>query len=91
VSNQFISFFKSNGILHRLTCPYTSQQNDVAERKHRQVMDIGLPLLDQSRLPSSFWVELFLTTIFLINRLLTPIKNNDSPFSKLFHPSPDYS
>ena len=34
VSKQFISFFDTIGILHRLTCPYTSQQNGVAERKH---------------------------------------------------------
>jgi hypothetical protein len=91
VSNQFTSFLTSNGILHRLTCPYTSQQNGVAERKHRHVMDIGLSLLAQSRLPSSFWVDAFLTAIFLINRLPTPILNHESPYSKLFQRSPDYS
>ena len=91
MSNQFTSFFTSNGILHRLTCPYTSQQNGVAERKHRHVMDIGLSLLAQSRLPSSFWVDAFLTAIFLINHLPTPILNHESPYSKLFQRSPDYS
>jgi transposase InsO family protein len=34
VSKQFISFFDTTGILHRLTCPYISQQNGVAHRKH---------------------------------------------------------
>lgn len=50
-SNQFISFLNSHGILHRLICPYTSQQNGVSERKHRHIVEIGLSLLAQSNLP----------------------------------------
>jgi hypothetical protein len=54
-------------------------------------MDIGLPLLAQSHLPSTFWVYAFFTAIFLINRLPTLVLHNDSPYSKLFQRSPDYS
>ncbi|KAG8498357.1 hypothetical protein CXB51_006727 [Gossypium anomalum] len=36
------------GIQHRVTCPYTSEQNGVAERKHRQVIDMGLTLYGSS-------------------------------------------
>jgi hypothetical protein len=47
-------FLTTNGILHRLTCPYTSHQNGIAERKHQHIMDIGLSLFAQSRIPSTF-------------------------------------
>ncbi|CAL2230464.1 unnamed protein product [Prunus armeniaca] len=34
------SYFQEHGILHETTCPYTPQQNDVAERKNRQILEI---------------------------------------------------
>jgi hypothetical protein len=90
-SNQFKEFLSQNGILHRLTCPHTSQQNGVAERKHRHVVELGLTLLAQSGLSPKYWVDSFLTAIYLINRLPTPVLNNDSPFFKLFGKDPDYT
>jgi hypothetical protein len=48
-------------------------------------------MLAQSDLSKEFWVESFLTAIFLINRLPTPLVQNDSPFSILFKQPPDYA
>jgi hypothetical protein len=89
-SNQFKSFFNQHGIFHKLTCPHTSQQNGIAERKHRHIMEIGLTLLAQSGLPPKYWVDFFLTSIYLINRLPTPVLQNKSPFFKLFKKELDY-
>jgi len=61
------NFFINNGIFHRLTCPHTSQQNGLAERKHRHIMEMGLTLLAQSGLSKKFWVDAFLTAIYIIN------------------------
>jgi hypothetical protein len=90
-SHQFKHFLSQNGILHRVTCPYTSQQNGVAERKHRHVLEVGLTLLAQSGLSPKYWVDSFLTAIFLINRLPSPILHQDSPYSKLMKCAPDYT
>ncbi|KAG8473394.1 hypothetical protein CXB51_035704 [Gossypium anomalum] len=38
------------GIQHRVTCPHTSEQNGAVERKHRQIVDMGLTLLAQAGL-----------------------------------------
>lgn len=54
-------------------------------------MDMGLTLLAQSHLPPSFWVDTFLTSIFIINRLPTPTLDHVIPFTKLFGSSPDYT
>jgi hypothetical protein len=42
-------------------------------------------------LSKKFWVDTFLTSIYVINRLPTSVLNNSSPFEKLFHRSLDYS
>lgn len=31
---------KTQGITHRLSCPHTSQQNGILERKHRHIFDM---------------------------------------------------
>lgn len=43
-----------NGISHRKTCHYTHHQNGTVERKHRQIVDIGLSLLAQSHVPFKY-------------------------------------
>jgi transposase InsO family protein len=73
LSKQFTSFLETHGIFHRISCPYTAQQNGLAEWKHRHVVEMGLSLLAHSGLPPTYWVESFLTAVFLINRLPTSL------------------
>jgi hypothetical protein len=90
-SIHFKKILSTNGIFHHLTCPHTSQQNGIAERKHRHVVETGLTLLAQSGLSNRFWVDSFLTATYLINRLPTHVLNHESPYSKIFGKIPDYS
>lgn len=82
---------QESGFQLRMSCPYTSQQNGRAERKHRHVVELGLTLLAQAKMPLYFWWEAFLTAVFLINRLPTPTIGNKSPYSPLFNKEPDYN
>jgi hypothetical protein len=91
ISSLFTRYLMENGIFHRRTCPHTSQQNGTSERKHRHIVDMGLTLLAQSDLNKKFWVESFLTAVYLINRLPTPVLNNDTPLFKLYKDAPNYS
>jgi hypothetical protein len=90
-STAFRQFFTNNDNFHRLTCPHTSQQNGIAERKHHHIVETGLTLLAQFGLPAKYWVDSFLTSVFLINRLPTTVLQNQSPFSTLFKKEPDYT
>jgi hypothetical protein len=54
-------------------------------------MEMGLTLLAQFGLSQKYWVDSFFTAIFLINRLPSPTLKNESPFSKIFKKSPDYT
>jgi hypothetical protein len=89
-SIQFQSFLSSNGIVHKKSCPYTSQQNGLAERKLRHILETGLTLLAHSHLSNRYWVDAFLTAVYVINRLPTPVLKNQSPYSKLYKCDPDY-
>ena len=49
--NAFKLFCSSHGITHQFSCPHTPQQNGVAERKHRHVVEYALTMLSHSKLP----------------------------------------
>jgi transposase InsO family protein len=53
-SHQFQIFLIQNDILHRKSCPYTSQQNGLVERKLRHILETGLTLLAHSSLSNKF-------------------------------------
>lgn len=55
------SYFHQRGIVHRLSCPGTPQQNGVAKRKHCHIVETGLTLLAHSKLTSPFWTHAFAT------------------------------
>jgi hypothetical protein len=85
------SFFTKVGIAHHVSCPHTHQQNGLAERKHRHVVEVGLSLLARASMPLKFWDEAFTTTAYLINRLPSHVINFDTPLHRLYDTTPDYS
>jgi transposase InsO family protein len=89
--HEFQNFCSSTGVLHQFTCPHTSQQNGVAERKHRHIVDKGLTLMSQASLPLHLWPYAFSTSVFLINRLPSPHRGFISPWERLFGSIPSYS
>jgi hypothetical protein len=84
-------FFENCGIVHRVACPHTHQQNGAVERKHRHIVETGLAFLYHASVPLRFWDDAFQTACYLINCLPTPILHQKSSFESLFHSSPDYS
>jgi hypothetical protein len=82
------TYLKSVGIHHRVSCPHTHQQNSVAERKHRHIVEISLSLLAHSSLPLRFWDEAFITACYLINRLPSKSLRSFTPFERLLARKP---
>lgn len=52
-SEEFKEFCKRNGIKRQLTAAYTLQQNGVAERKNRTVMNMVRSMLSEKKLPKT--------------------------------------
>jgi len=90
-SLRFQQNLSKHGILHRKTCPHTSQQNGLAERKLRHILETGLTLLAHCGLSNRYWVDAFLTSVYIINRLPTLVLDHSSPYEKLFQRHPNYS
>ncbi|GAA0167571.1 hypothetical protein LIER_40407 [Lithospermum erythrorhizon] len=68
-----LHFFNEIGIQHRVSCPHSHEQMGCVERRHRHIVDKGLTLLAHAHLDLSFWHYAFETSVFLINRLPTPV------------------
>jgi len=85
------SFFRRIGIIHHVSCPHAHQQNGIAERKHRHIVEVGLALLANAGMPLKYWGHAFLTAAHLINMLPSKILNFDTPHERLLHEKPDYS
>lgn len=87
----FTKYLTELGIIHRFTCPHTHHQNGIVESKHRHIVETGLALLAQSKLPLKYWDHTFVTAAYLINRLPNLTLHNHSPYSKLLNKNPDYT
>lgn len=68
---------------------HAHQQNGSGKQKHHHIIEVGLSLLAQSSMPLNFWDETFITAAYLINRLLSKVIQNDTPFERLFHQPPN--
>jgi histone deacetylase 1/2 len=61
------------------------------ERCHRHIVETGLTFLGQCSAPFWFWNYAFKSSIYLINRIPTPVLQNKSLFECLFHCTPNYN
>ncbi|GJZ58108.1 retrovirus-related pol polyprotein from transposon TNT 1-94, partial [Tanacetum coccineum] len=73
-NREFEQLCIESGITRHLIVVGTPQQNGVAERMNRTLMEKVRCLLIQSGLPKTFWAKATCTTAYLINRL-----DNESP------------
>ncbi|RVW60738.1 Retrovirus-related Pol polyprotein from transposon TNT 1-94 [Vitis vinifera] len=89
-SAPFTSFISQHGILHQSSCAYTPQQNGVAERKNRHLVETARILLLHSNVPFCFWGNVVLTTCYLINRMPSCVLHDQIPHSLLFPDQPLY-
>ncbi|KAL4388518.1 hypothetical protein GQ457_09G024580 [Hibiscus cannabinus] len=64
-------FLDQHGIQQQLTTRYTPQQNGVAERKNRTIMDMVRCMLKAKQMPREFWAEAVSTAVYILNRCPT--------------------
>ena len=69
LNKELSEFLASKGIKHETSCPYTPQQNDLAERKIGDIVDKARTLLIQAGAPLNLWGFTVMIAVHLINRL----------------------
>jgi transposase InsO family protein len=67
-SNEFIMYLKMHGIQRQFTCRYTPQQNGVAERKNRHIVEVAYALMADESMPHHYWAKAVATLVYIMNR-----------------------
>ena len=88
LSASVTSFMSSHGILHQSSCAYTSQQNGVAERKNRHLVETARTLLLYHKISQRFWGDAILAACYLINRMPSSVLHDQIPHSIIFPNQP---
>ncbi|WVZ06864.1 hypothetical protein V8G54_020210 [Vigna mungo] len=65
----FAKYLESQGICAQYTMPGTPQQNGVAERWNRTLMDMVRSMLSHSNIPLSLWMYSLKIVVYLVNRV----------------------
>ncbi|KAM2946602.1 hypothetical protein COP2_029388 [Malus domestica] len=81
-SNEFDQFCAALGLERQLIVAYSPQQNGVAERKNRTIVEMAKCMLHEKGLPYSLWGEAVVTYVYLLNRCPTKALENVTPFEK---------
>ncbi|GAA0147366.1 hypothetical protein LIER_07086 [Lithospermum erythrorhizon] len=71
LSSDFNAYCNEHGIKRQLTNPYTPQQNGVAERRNRTVMNMVRAMLSAKNMPKTLWPEDVNWTFYILNRCPT--------------------
>ena len=66
-----MKFLQQNGIVTRNTMHGSPDQNGVAERRNKTLLDMLRSMSCSSKLPKSLWIESPNTTMYILNKVRT--------------------
>jgi transposase InsO family protein len=81
-------YCKDHGIVQQFTVPHTPQQNEVAERKNRTLVECARSMMKGKNLSNAFWAEAINTAVYLKNRSPTRCLDNVTHFEALYGSKP---
>ncbi|GKA56800.1 putative ribonuclease H-like domain-containing protein [Tanacetum coccineum] len=73
-------FCEQKGIKREFSVARTPQQNGVAERRNRTLIEAARTMLADSKLPTTFWAEAVNTACYVQNRVLVVKPHNKTPY-----------
>ena len=90
-SNEFEEYLKAEGMQHKTTIAKTPEQNGVAERMNRTLVETVRAMLADSKLPKRFWAEALSTAVYLRNRSPTRAVQDMTPYEAWTGAKPNVS
>ncbi|KAK1683797.1 hypothetical protein QYE76_044645 [Lolium multiflorum] len=84
-------FLSDEGIRHQYSAAYTPQQNGVAERKNRTLLDMARSMMAEYKSRYNFWAEAISTACHSSNRLYLRKGLNKTPYEILTGNKPNIS
>jgi hypothetical protein len=91
INDQFTTYLHTMGIERQVTVARTPQQNGVAERANRTIMEAARSMLHAAGLPLEFWEYAVLTAVYLRNRSPTRALTDATPYEAWRGDKPDLS
>lgn len=91
LSRELKDFLTANGIKRQLSVAYTPQQNGVAERANRSLVEMARSMLVHSEIDESFWTEAVRTAAYLRNRCATRTLIEKTPYEVWTNKKPTVS
>ena len=79
-STEFSDYLKGVGIRHEFTAPKPPEQNGVAEKLNRNLIESVRSMLVDSQLPHKLWAEALSTVVYLRNWSSTSTVTGMMPF-----------
>jgi hypothetical protein len=76
---EFHDYCKHHGIKRQFTTRYTPQQNGIAERKNRTIMNMARSMLKGRNVSHEFWGDAVACAVHVMNRSPTKIVKNRVP------------
>ncbi|GJS50329.1 putative ribonuclease H-like domain-containing protein [Tanacetum coccineum] len=89
-NRDFIEFCGSKGIKREYSNARTPQQNRVAERKNRTLIEAARTMLADSFLPNTFWAKAVSTACYVLNRVLVTKPQNKTPYELITGKGPTW-
>ncbi|CAN1310032.1 Retrovirus-related Pol polyprotein from transposon TNT 1-94 [Linum perenne] len=82
-SHAFDQFRTFMGIRHEFSAPRTPQQNGIAERKNRALLDLSRTMLADHDTPKHFWAKAVATACYVLNRTLIRKDFSKTPYEMI--------
>ncbi|GKF68755.1 putative ribonuclease H-like domain-containing protein [Tanacetum coccineum] len=83
-NKDMLEFCGNKGIKQEYSNARTPQQNGVAERMNRTLIEAAKTMLADSLLPTTFWAEAVSIACYIFNRVRVTKPQNKTPYELLF-------
>ncbi|KAE9091335.1 hypothetical protein PF005_g18013 [Phytophthora fragariae] len=91
INKRVRTFCGEQGIIQQTSAPYSPQQNGLAERMNRTIVEMARSMLLYMGLELEWWGEAVNAAVYTINRVPNTARPHVSPFEVFFGKRPDLS
>lgn len=80
INAEFNKYLKESGIARQLSVPHSPQQNGVAERANRTLVEMARTMMLHAGVKDNLWAEAIMTAAYLRNRCPTKHLDDKTPY-----------
>jgi transposase InsO family protein len=83
INEKLQTYLKREGIQRQCTVGYAPEQNGIAERMNRTLVEAARTMMTAAGLPVTLWAEAVYTAVYVFNRMIN-VKTKKTPYELLF-------